>query len=150
MKDLQREALAEVAIAGCWLWVPSLEDVKNTIGRTREILEHEVLFGQSTPTAAYADVLALAKSYGERSRRTAMPVAPKWGLASVGARLAVFAVTGQWVEAAGVELKLEAIHRASAVPQPPWDPGEQWTTTFPTSRWSQSFGPESSVTPIRA
>jgi len=147
MKDAQREALAEVAIAGCWLWVPSLEDVKNTIGRAREILEHEVLFGQSTPTAAYADVLALAKSYGERSRRTAMPVVPKWGLANVGARLAVSAVTGQWVECAGVELKLGAIRRSSTIPRLQRDPFDQQTATL-LPGWRRSFRPASPVASI--
>jgi DNA-binding beta-propeller fold protein YncE len=68
--DLLRQVTAEVAIAGCWLWVPSLDDVKNTIANVLTLLEEEILIGvraeRTTPayTAAYADIVTLARGYG--------------------------------------------------------------------------------------
>jgi hypothetical protein len=73
MQDAERQALAEVAIAGCWLWVPSIDDVRNTIGHARRILEREILFGQSLSTESYIDVLELCKAYGELPRTTKIP-----------------------------------------------------------------------------
>jgi hypothetical protein len=89
--DLRRQALAEVAIAGCWLWVPSINDVKMAAGQARRLLEREILFGAYTPSALvkigriqvsqevdglvgdYTDVVKLCKAYGERSAQAALP-----------------------------------------------------------------------------
>ena len=128
MKDAQRQALAEVAVAGCWLWVGSLPDVQNTIGEARQILEQDVLWGTQIPewrlhrttlswdvVAAYADVLRLGKAYGERPAMTAVPIVPRrrWTLGpdgfrtpAPGAGVAVWAVADQWVECAGIEVKI--------------------------------------------
>jgi hypothetical protein len=125
MKDAQRQALAEVAIAGCWLWVGSLPDVQNTIGEARQILEQDVLWGtqiaewrfRRTPlswdaVAAYADVLTLGKAYGERPAMTAVPIVSRrrWTPAP-DAGVAVWAVADQWVECAGIEVKIGQLRR---------------------------------------
>lgn len=105
VNDPLRQAFAEVAISGCWLWVPSLPDVKNTIAQARRILERELLFGPTRPATAYTDVLALCKSYGERPSITAVAVVPPSQSFTYGRlRLRVNAVEGQWVECAGVQL----------------------------------------------
>ena len=109
--DLRRQALAEVAIAGCWLWVPSIGDVRNAAGLARRLLEVEVLHGAYSPldefasvralpsagTASplddYIDVVEFCKAYGERSEYAALPLR-----SSPEARLAVRAALDRWVE----------------------------------------------------
>ena len=110
-KDLDRRVSAEVAIAGCWLWVPSLKDVKNTIGVARQVLEEELLFGATWPTASYRDVLQLCRSFGEQPSYTGTPILPRnlggWPMPTPGARIAVQAREKQWVGCAGVALKID-------------------------------------------
>lgn len=128
--DLLRQVTAEVAIAGCWLWVPSLNDVKNTITNARTLLEQELLYGATFPRswnwddnsdpyrgifqahAAYADVVAMARGYGEQPNTVGellkdQPFREKY---KHGARLAVLADQGNFVTCAGVQLRLDARH----------------------------------------
>jgi hypothetical protein len=109
--DLRRQALAEVAIAGCWLWVPSIGDVRNAAGLARRLLEVEVLHGAysppdefasvrtlpsagaASPVDDYIDVVKFCKAYGELSEYAALPLR-----SSPEARLAVRAVLDRWVE----------------------------------------------------
>ena len=107
MNDPLRQAVADVAIAGCWLWIPSLPDVLKTMAAARKVLEQEILYGAILPTASYADVITLCKSYGERSRNAGAPIIPSPGSAPTpGARLAVRTKNNRWVECAGIELFL--------------------------------------------
>ena len=46
MKDAQRQALADVAIGGCWLWAGSLRDAQGTFGKAREVLERDLVSPQ--------------------------------------------------------------------------------------------------------
>lgn len=101
MRDPRRQAMADVAIAGCWLWVPSLPDVLKTMTAARMTLKHEILHGATLPTASYADVVKLCRSYGERPPHAGTPIQP-----SRGARLAVQTKNNRWVECAGIELFL--------------------------------------------
>jgi hypothetical protein len=123
--DLLRQVTAEVAIAGCWLWVPSLSDVKNTITNARTVLEREVLYGATLPAgnfkpappsaAAYADVVALARGYGEQPHNTGEPIkdSPLTFKHRHGARLAVLAAQSSFVTCAGVQLRLDAQQAAT-------------------------------------
>ncbi len=119
MKDAQRQALAEVAIGGCWLWAGSLRDAQGTFGKAREVLERTIIFGPRTPSlfnssvtaddpsliADYVNMLKLCKQYGERPATTALPETRNRE-ASDGARIVVYALTDRWVECAGIELKI--------------------------------------------
>lgn len=110
-------ALAEVAIASCWLWVPSLPDVQGTLGGARKILEEGVLNRADLKMVrAYIDVLRLCQAYGETGpvlRRgspslraeQALPVDPA-AVPAVPAVLAVNAETGQWVYCLGVWVRV--------------------------------------------
>lgn len=105
-----RQALADVAIAGCWLWVPSLQDVWKTVGAARQVLEDEILYGTSLPTTSYRDVIRLCRAYGEEPAITADPIIPHWTRPPVpGARLAVRAKYGHWVSCAGVDVCAESL-----------------------------------------
>jgi hypothetical protein len=113
--DLRRQALAEVAIAGCWLWVPSIGDVRNAAGLARQLLQAEILYGAYSPPDEFAsvrglpsagaappvddyiDVVKFCKAYGERSAYAAIPLR-SWP----GERLAVSAATDRWVECADI------------------------------------------------
>jgi hypothetical protein len=126
--DLVRQVAAELAIAGCWLWVPSLDDVKNTITNARTLFEQEILFGAECEalhqglvvlpytdsatcyylTAAYADVVALARGYGEQPANTGDALKGLEKDHFHGARLTVRAVPHSFVACAGVQLKLDA------------------------------------------
>ncbi|GII88749.1 hypothetical protein Ssi03_67390 [Sphaerisporangium siamense] len=128
MKDAHRQALADVAIAGCWLWVPSMNDVTKTVGAARRILEQEILFGAAPLAASYKDVLSLCKALGERPASTGLPVIPRSGQAPTpGARLAVTAVQGHWVGCADVEVNVEAV----TAPEPPTAPRPRSTAPNP-------------------
>jgi hypothetical protein len=113
--DLRRQALAEVAIAGCWLWVPSIGDVRNAAGLARQLLQREILYGTYSPPVGFAsvrglpsagaaspvddyiDVVKFCKAYGERSANAAIPLR-----SSPEARLAVRAALDRWVECADI------------------------------------------------
>ncbi|MBB5121002.1 hypothetical protein AF335_20050 [Streptomyces eurocidicus] len=111
-----RQALADVAIAGCWLWVPSLRDVRKTVGAARQVLEDEILYGSSLPTTSYRDVIRLCKAYGEEPAITADPLIPRWTRPPApGARLAVRAKYGHWVSCARVDVRAESLPAGGAV-----------------------------------
>jgi hypothetical protein len=60
-RDPYREAFAEAAIAGCWLWVPSLPDAQKTFTDARMILAGALLdldLGDGVVGAEWASVLA--------------------------------------------------------------------------------------------
>ncbi|MEV8539467.1 hypothetical protein [Streptomyces sp. NPDC051572] len=119
MRSPHRQALADVAIAGCWLWVPSLPDVRKTIGAARQILETELLRGSTLPTKSYADVLYLCRSYGEQPRTAVDPILPAPGQAPTPfARLAVRAPYGRWVTCAGIDVRIDALTDAVEEPTP--------------------------------
>ncbi|RCG33000.1 hypothetical protein DQ384_00660 [Sphaerisporangium album] len=140
MKDAHRQAVADVAIAGCWLWVPSLNDVTKTVGAARRILEKEILFGTAPLAASYKDVLSLCKALGERPASTGVPIIPRSGQAPTpGARLAVPAVQGHWIGCVDVEVNVEAVTSPSppAATPPARRPGEEFglpATMFPRTR----------------
>lgn len=106
MKDPSRQALADTAIAGCWLLVPSMSDVIQTIGAARRILEEELLFGATLPTGSYADVVSLCRAYGESPSWTGDPIAALNGPPTPGARVAVTVAYGRWTGCAGVEMRV--------------------------------------------
>lgn len=119
MKSPQRQALADVAIAGCWLWVPSLPDVQKTAGAALQLLEHEMLYGTTLPTQSYADVLHLCKTYGEQPASVEKPILPKAGQPpTAGARLAVYAGTGRWARCADIEMRIDLTPDAAADSEP--------------------------------
>lgn len=64
MGDPQRIAYAEVAVAGCWFWVPSIEDVRATLDHARRVLENAVhLPSASSSVSADLDaVIALQEA----------------------------------------------------------------------------------------
>lgn len=111
--EVQRQALAEVAIAGCWLWVPSLPDVRHTIGEARRLLEDVILsdndwqrYYPSDLLTSYRDVLALCKSYDEQLSSTAIPIRDAEIPAQARqAALVVRTQVDQWVGCAGIEVK---------------------------------------------
>ncbi|MFD9821412.1 hypothetical protein [Streptomyces violascens] len=124
MKSPERQAVADVAIAGCWLWVPSMNDVKKTIGAARQILEKEMLYGTTLPTKSYADVLYLCKRYGEQPAIAAKPIAPErpGRPPTAGARLAVRMDYGRPVVCAGVEVRVEELPPVADGPPRPARP----------------------------
>jgi hypothetical protein len=105
LADAQRQALAEVAIGGCWVWAGSLARAQNAFRTAREALEQRILAGAEQADrgvmADYTEVLKLCKRYGERPAMTAVPE-PYMGS---WVDIAVRAVPDQWVECAGIELK---------------------------------------------
>jgi hypothetical protein len=116
LADAQRKALAEVAIGGCWVCVGSLPRAQDAFRSAREVLEQRILSGAEGAgqdvKADYAGVLELCKLYGERPAMTALPAAAAVQAADrrlmplvPWARIAVWAVTDQWVECVGIELK---------------------------------------------
>lgn len=120
MGDAYRTALAEVAIAGCWLWVPSLPDAQRTLGEARKILEEAVL-NEAGPgmVRAYIDVLRLCQAYGEEppalraglvwlSRDREVPADPAT-VPTVPAVLTVNAETGELVHCLGVWVQVSNI-----------------------------------------
>ncbi|WP_438292551.1 hypothetical protein [Streptomyces sp. HUAS TT7] len=124
MKSPERQAVADVAIAGCWLWVPSLPDVKKTIGAARQILEKEMLYGTTLPTKSYADVLYLCKRYGEQPAKAGKPILPSapGRPPTAGARLAVRVQYGHPVVCAGVEVRVEELPPVADDPPRPARP----------------------------
>jgi hypothetical protein len=112
LADAQRQALAEVAIGGCWVWVGSLARAQDRFRGAREVLEQRILSGAEPADRGVrvdcAEVLALCKHFGERPAITAIPVVARsdreipqaWW-----ANIAVPAVTDQWVECVGIELR---------------------------------------------
>jgi hypothetical protein len=106
--DLQRQALAEVAVAGCWLWVPSIDDVRNAAGQARRLLEREILFanypwprGIAPLVGDYIDAVTLCKAYGERSAQATLPMRrSRWG------RLTVNAALDQWIECSDIWVRV--------------------------------------------
>jgi hypothetical protein len=105
-KDLIRQVTAEVAIAGCWLWVPSIKDVTSTIGPARVLLENELLFGTKPVSSPYADVVKLCRSYGEQPAHTGSPVVPSLGIIPI-ARTGVYVRENRWARCAGVEVRAD-------------------------------------------
>jgi len=103
MNDPYRQALAEVAIAGCWLWVPSLPDARKAMGAARRILEPEIVRGGSSATAAYSDVLALCRAYGEQHDPV---VAPSDAGTDRPVPLSAQLTYDGWVGCAGIEVQL--------------------------------------------
>ena len=132
--DLRRQALAEVAIAGCWLWVPSIGDVRKAAGQARGLLEREILFGAypaigaGPPIDDYADVVRLCQAYGERSTYTVRP--SPW-LSSPGARLTVSAALDRWVECADIWVHVARDQQATAAASPPAAVAGPVTPRFP-------------------
>lgn len=154
--DLRRQALAEVAIAGCWLWVPSIGDVRNAARLARQLLQAEILYGTYSPPVAFASVRALpsagavspvddyidvvkfCKAYGERSAYAAIPLR-SWP----GERLAVSAATDRWVECADiwVHVTREQPPASATPPAATATPAATPTTQSALARaWAQRFG----------
>jgi hypothetical protein len=63
MPDLYRQAQAEVAIAGCWLWVPSVEDAKKATTTARTLLARARTFGGPVVEQAYQEVTELSRAF---------------------------------------------------------------------------------------
>jgi hypothetical protein len=130
--DLRRQALAEVAIAGSWLWVPSINDVRNAAGQARQLLERDVLFGAypvhdtAWSVGDYTDVLRLCKAYGERSAYAVLPA-----LSSPGARLTVSAALDHWVECADMWVHVARDQQPESATPPPAAVAKRVTPPFP-------------------
>jgi len=106
LNDPYRQALAEVAIAGCWLWVPSLPDARKAMGAARRTLEQETVRGGSFATAAYSDVLALCVAYGEHHDPVVAPSdAGTNRPVPLIAQLNYDDGDGGWVSCAGIEVR---------------------------------------------
>ncbi|WP_189965096.1 hypothetical protein [Streptomyces violascens] len=140
MRSPERQAVADVAIAGCWLWVPSLPDVKKTIGAARQILEKEMLYGTTLPTKSYADVLYLCQRYGEQPVTAGKPILPATpgGAPTDGARLAVHVTYGHPVVCAGVEVRVEELPPAADDPPRAARPGTPNPGPPPLGRFSRN------------
>jgi hypothetical protein len=110
MRDIQRQATAEVAIAGCWLWVPSIPDVTNTLDNARILVEKELLFGAvgafSGLSSSYRDIVTLCKSYRVPATLNAGPlIVPSNESSPIpGARVAVRILHSEPIWCAGIEL----------------------------------------------
>ncbi|MGW1870621.1 hypothetical protein ACWCPS_34380 [Streptomyces mauvecolor] len=149
MKSPERQAVADVAIAGCWLWVPSLPDVKKTIGAARQILEREMLYGTTMPTKSYADVLYLCKRYGEQLAIAGKPILPatQGRPPTGGARLAVRVKYGDPVVCAGVEMRVEELPPLAEAPPRPARPNPLPPARFPRSPQTPPLFPRNPQTP---
>uniref|UniRef100_A0AAU2V4R6 Uncharacterized protein n=1 Tax=Streptomyces sp. NBC_00003 TaxID=2903608 RepID=A0AAU2V4R6_9ACTN len=142
MNSPQRQAVADVAIAGCWLWVPSLNDVRKTIGSARQILEKELLYGTTLPTKSYADVLYLCQRYGEQPANAGSPILPLPGRPPTGrARLAVRAEYGRAVACAGVEVRIEELPPLADEPPRVARPDAQNPNPLPLARFQRNPQP---------
>ncbi|KOU39312.1 hypothetical protein [Streptomyces sp. WM6378] len=143
MKSPQRQAVADVAIAGCWLWVPSLPDVRKTIGAARGILEKEMLYGTSLPTKSYADVLYLCKRYGEQPANAGKPILPATPgrPPTGGARLAVRVKYGDPAVCAGVEMRVEELPPEADDPPRAARPGTRNPDPLPLGRFPRNPQP---------
>jgi hypothetical protein len=110
MGDIQRQATAEVAIAGCWLWVPSMPDVTNTMDEARLLVEKDLLFRTtgafSALSSSYRDIVALCNAYKVPATLNAgsLIVPSNESPPIPGARVAVRVVHSQPIWCAGIEL----------------------------------------------
>lgn len=110
MGDTQRQAAAEVAIAGCWLWVPSMQDFTNTLDKARLMVETELLFRPigafGALSSAYNDIVTACKAYRVPTALNAGSLIVPGNDSSPipGARVAVTGVHGQRIRCAGIEL----------------------------------------------
>ncbi len=105
LKDTARIALTEIAIAGCWLLVPTLSNAQLALEKALKILEDSVLDNAGPlMVQGYIDVLALCQAYGAVPADWALPVNPE--LKPAAAALAVKARRGQWVYCLGVKVRL--------------------------------------------
>ncbi|MFD1940027.1 hypothetical protein ACFSKW_52080 [Nonomuraea mangrovi] len=99
---VHKAVVAEVAIAGCWLWVPSLPDVQRTLNAARHMLEASLL---DTPSALvvrdYIDVLKLSRGYGAVPAHWSIPVDPA-KLSGIDAVLSVRADARRWAYCLGL------------------------------------------------
>jgi cold shock CspA family protein len=92
MGDWQRVAQAEVAIAGCWFWVPSIEDVRLTLGYARHVLEQAVVLRAPEPSLL-AD-LAAVRALQEALVASTPVTQPDTSRASPGTRRGLMAPSG--------------------------------------------------------
>jgi hypothetical protein len=104
MSDPYRQAVAEVAIAGCWLWVPSLPDVRKALDAAQTALCHPSTLGRPGIAAARAEVVRLGQLLTERP---APPAVTATRVDRPTTRLAY----GRWVDAEGIELRLRLLDR---------------------------------------
>jgi hypothetical protein len=63
MQDPYRQAQAEIAIAGCWLWVPSLDDTRKTMREARTLLARARFSGGPVVEQAYQEVARLCRAF---------------------------------------------------------------------------------------
>jgi len=110
MGDIQRQAAAEVAIAGCWLWVPSIPDVTKTMDEARLLVETDLLFRTGGAfcalSSSYRDTVDLCKAYRVPATLNAgsLIVPSNESPPIPGARVAVRIVHSQLIWCAGIEL----------------------------------------------
>lgn len=127
MNDTYRQAEAEVAIAGCWLWVPSLDDARKAMTSARQLLSGAKIFGSPRATQAYEDVVKLCQAYGaapagrpiapliSQTRPTLAPQAPPTVKLEYGA----------WTQSGSVAIRFHTLR----IPQAEYDAPEETTAS---------------------
>jgi hypothetical protein len=104
--DVRKAVVAEVAIAGCWLWVPSLPDVQRTLEAARLKLETALLgTGGKSVVRDYIDVLQLCRGCGAVPAHWSIPVEPR-EVPSIDAVLSVSADDKKWAYSLGLWAKV--------------------------------------------
>ncbi|WP_141743780.1 hypothetical protein [Streptomyces agglomeratus] len=119
-KDIRRQTMAEIAVAGCWLWVPSLPDVEHTLRTARLELANAVRTGAgSDAVRAYSDILRLAKAYHEVGDEYGIPIDPVTVIPALTSRpgspvvMAMRTEPGRWIRCLGVRMRVGPASRPS-------------------------------------
>ncbi|WP_067461869.1 hypothetical protein [Nocardia amamiensis] len=103
--DLLRQVEAEVSVAGCWLWVPSLPQVQSTLRRACDALARSILDGAGAAAVrAYRQVLLLCQTYGEVAGR-ALPMDPTT-TSAWPAVLVVDTERWKWTHCLGIDMRI--------------------------------------------
>ncbi|MGK3208593.1 hypothetical protein [Amycolatopsis sp. MEPSY49] len=107
--------VAEVAIAGCWLWVPSLPDVQRTLNTARQKLEAELrgAFPTTLMVRDYIDILKLSRELGAVPTHWSIPVDPS-EVPGIDAVLSVRANAKKWAYCLGLWAKAGKASSGSA------------------------------------
>ncbi|MGK8556132.1 hypothetical protein [Nocardia gipuzkoensis] len=105
-QDFLRRVEAEVCVAGCWLWVPSLPRVKETLRETCDALTRSIHRGSGEAAVrAYRHVLPLCQKYGEVAADEALPMDPS-AARPWPAALVVDTERGKWTRCLGIDMRI--------------------------------------------
>ncbi|MEV0298504.1 hypothetical protein [Nocardia sp. NPDC050710] len=105
-RDLLRQVEAEVCVAGSWLWVPSLPQVKSTLRQTCNALTQSILKGEGAAAVrAYRQVLPLCQKYGEVAADEALPLDPS-AASTIPAALVIETERWKWTRCLGIDMRI--------------------------------------------